>query len=130
MICLDSDCLIDFLKGKREAVEIIEKHKDSVLTTEINVFEVFLGIYLKKEISEKEESSARDFFNSTNILAFKKGSGKLAAKILSNLSKNGQVIGQNDCMTAAIMLKNQCNQIITRNEKHFSKIKELKVIPY
>lgn len=130
MISLDSDCIIDFLKGKKEAIEIVEKNKESIVTTEINVFEVFLGIYLKREISEREESSARDFFNSINILPLKKGSGKLAAKILSDLSKKGQLIGQNDCISAAIMLKNQCSQIITHNEKHFSKIKEIKVIGY
>ena len=46
MILLDSDCIIDFLKAKEKAVEIISKNKDNITTTEINKFEVFLGAYL------------------------------------------------------------------------------------
>ena len=39
MICLDSDCIIDFLKGKKEAVDLVRKYKEEVITTEINRFE-------------------------------------------------------------------------------------------
>ena len=115
---------------KMEEKKAEEISYSNLFTTEINVFEVFLGIYLRKNISEKEELSAREFFNSMEILSMKKGSGKLAAKILSDLSKKGAIIGQNDCITAAIMLKNQCTQIITKNKKHFSKIKDIEIISY
>ncbi len=27
MICLDSDCIIDFLKGKKEIIELVEKYR-------------------------------------------------------------------------------------------------------
>lgn len=130
MICLDSDCIIDFLRGKKEATEIVEKYQEEAVTTEINVFEVFLGIYLKKTKSENEENIARNFFNSIEILSTKKGSGKLAAQTLAELSKRGELIGQNDIFVLSIMQKNNCNQIITRNKKHFSKLKEIEVVSY
>jgi len=38
---LDSDCVIDYLKGKKEAIEVVGKYKDEIVTTEITVFEVF-----------------------------------------------------------------------------------------
>ena len=60
MICLDSDCIIDFLKGKKEAINVINKYNEEIITTEINVFEVLFGIYLKKEVSEKQEYIAKD----------------------------------------------------------------------
>ena len=44
MICVDTSCIIDFLKNEKEAVNIIDKHKDELVTTDINVFEVFMGI--------------------------------------------------------------------------------------
>ena len=40
MICLDSDCIIDFLRGKEEAIRIVERHKEELVSTEINIFEV------------------------------------------------------------------------------------------
>lgn len=129
MICIDSDCLIDFLRGKESAIEITKKYKGELYTTEINVFEVFFGIYFK-DFSKKKEDSARELFNSMNIFPLKKGWGKQAAKIHADLSKKGEIIDQDDIFIASIMLKNECSQIITNNNKHFSKIKGISTLKY
>ena len=68
MICLDSDFIIDYLKGKKEVVAALEKHEETLVTTEINVFEIFFGIYRNKEFSERERLVARDFFGSLEVL--------------------------------------------------------------
>ncbi len=130
MIFIDSDCIIDFLKGRKEAIEIIEKYKEEIVTTEINVFEVLLGIYLKKEFNEKEEQISKDFLNSVIKLPFDRMCGEISAKILASLMKKGEVIDENDCFIISIMIKNSCNKIITRNKKHFSRIKDIEVISY
>ncbi len=130
MICLDSSCIIDFLKGKKEAVEIVGKHKESLSTTEISAFEVYFGIYQKPNISEKEEKSAEEFFNSIQVLPFDNECGKAASKILASLIKEGRIIEQNDSLIAAILQKNKVESIITRNVKHFSNIRGLKVVSY
>ena len=129
MICVDSDCIIDFLRGKKEAVEIIKKYKDELAATEINMFEIFTGIYAKREFSEKEENEAKQFFDSLNIF-YIDGWGIKAAKIFSDLLKIGKMMDQNDCFISAIMLVNGCNKIITGNVKHFSRIKGIEVISY
>ena len=71
-ICLDSTVIIDFLKSRKEAIDIIKhyKDKDSLFVTEINVFEILVGIYLKDVMNEDEFSKAKDFFNSRDILFF------------------------------------------------------------
>ena len=51
MICLDSDFIINYLRGKEEAIEfLMEVNNEELVTTEINVFEVFYGIYSKNQI--------------------------------------------------------------------------------
>lgn len=126
MICLDSDCIIDFLKGKKEAINVINKYNEEIITTEINIFEVLFGIYLKKEVSEKQEHITKEFLNSIIKFPFDKKCGEISAKLLASLIKKGETINQNDCFIASIMIKNNCNKIITNNVKHFSKIKEIK----
>lgn len=130
MICIDSDAIIDYLRGKKEAVEVVKKYAGEIVTTELNVFEVFYGVYLKKEISEREEGKTNAFFNSITVLPFDKPCGKVAAKILVSLMSVGKPINQNDCFIAAVVLKNGFDSIITRNETHYSMIKDLKVISY
>ncbi len=130
MICLDSDCIIDFLKGKDEAVSLVEKYKEDIVTTEINKFEVLFGIYSKKKIDEKEKSITMSFFDSFDILPFDFGCGEEAAKILSSLSKEGNIINQNDCFIGAIMFNNGCKTILTRNRKDFERINGINVVSY
>jgi predicted nucleic acid-binding protein len=130
MIGIDSDCIIDFLKGKEEAVKVVEENKHQLITTEINIFEIYFGIFNKLFISEKELNSANGLFESINNLPFKNNCGKRAAEIITSLIKKGKIIQQNDSMIASILLENKIESIITKNVKHFSLIKGLKIINY
>ena len=129
MICVDSDCLIDFLNGKEDAINIFKKYMGQIVTTEVNLFEVFFGIYIKKHVNEKDKKSAELFFDSIPILSVNDW-GKNAAINLTNLIKKGKTIDQNDCFIASIILNSGFNKIITRNVKHFSRISSLEVITY
>ena len=130
MIFIDSDCIIDFLRGNENARKIIGKYETEISTSQINVFEIFFGIFNKKNVSEKEIVLADNFFNSISVFSFDGKCGRISAKILSGLMKEGNPINQNDCFIGAIMLKNGINTIISNNKKHFSKIKDIKVITY
>ena len=130
MIFIDSDCIIDFLRGKETARKIIENYYDELATSQINVFEVFFGIFKRKEISENELVSADSFFSSLTVFSFDQKCGKISAKIFSELMKEGKIIEQNDCFIGSVMIKNGINTIISNNKKHFSRIKGIKVITY
>lgn len=130
MICLDSDFLIDFLNDEQDAVGLIEQYRDEIVTTEINLFEVFDGIYCQKQISKKEEETAILFFRNIPVLSSRSGWGKIAAHFLSYLRKQGKEIGDRDCFIAAIMQVHGCHKIITRNVKHYSSIPGIQVISY
>lgn len=130
MICVDSDCIIDFLKGKEAAVKAIGLYKDEIVTTELSAFEVYFGIYQRKSVSADEERAAGDFFSSVEVLPFDTDCGKTASKILASLFKEGNAINQNDVLIVSIMLKHEVGAIITRNEKHFSKVRSIRVVSY
>lgn len=130
MIFIDSDFIIDFLRGKENAKKIIENYEEEFATSQINVFEVFFGIFMKKDISGGEIDLAENFFDSINVFSFDEKCGRISAKIFSVLHKDGKTIGQNDCFISAVMLKNNINSIVSNNNKHFSRIKGIKVIVY
>ncbi len=87
-------------------------------------------IYLRKDFKEEEKLSAQGFFDSIGVFAFDGGCGEISAKMLASLDKQGLTINQNDCLIASIILKNGFNKILTRNKKHFERIKNLKVLGY
>ncbi len=129
MICIDTDFVIDFLKGNQSAVNAAKKYRNDLASTEINRFEVMFGIYMKA-LSEKHERAADSFFSSIEIMPFDVSCGVLAARLLSDLAKAGKMINQNDGFIAAISLCNGCNKVLTNNTKDFSKVPGLTVINY
>lgn len=130
MICIDSDCIIDFLKDNSKAAAIVEKYNWQLLTTAINIHEVLLGEYIKEHPNKRREASAQKLFASVEILPLTSSASMKAARILADLMKAGKTVQQTDVFIAAIMLENGCNTIITRNAKHYSLIKGIKVISY
>ncbi|MBS3083651.1 type II toxin-antitoxin system VapC family toxin [Candidatus Pacearchaeota archaeon] len=54
----------------------------------------------------------------------------LSSTIFFELSSKGILIGKFDCMIAGTLLSNGIDTIITKNKKHFEKIKGLKVLSY
>lgn len=132
MICLDSSFIIDILKKKPEAIETFHKIKsDFPITTLINIYELVYGIYrIKDKNYEQNIKVLEAFLEEVRIFTLNKNSAFEAAKIGAELSSQGQIIEDLDIMIAGICLSNGCTKIVTKNIKHFSRIKGLKVETY
>ncbi len=131
MKCLDSTFLVDFLRNDKSAIEKAEEIKnDTLVTTSINIFEVLLGIYRKKQPARNELENFKKLLSNLDILYFDTPSSFLASKITSDLMSQGKEIDALDCLTAGAMTSKNCNTIITRNKEHFQRIKGIKVEGY
>ncbi len=131
MKLLDTTFLIDFLKNDAGAIKKArESYNERLFTTEINVYEVVLGIYSLRGDFAKELNKAEGLFQSLNLLDLNHQSALSAAKIFGTLTREGSMIDHNDCLTAGIALANDVTTIITRNKEHFSRIKGIKVEMY
>jgi len=131
MIGLDTDFIIDFLRNKKEAVDLADNFRNEMIaTTQINFFEILTGLYRKEALRIREEKSTMDFFNNLNVLDLDRNGTVKSAEIAGNLMLKGSMIEPNDCLIAGILLANGCNTIITRNIRHYSKIKGLKIQSY
>jgi tRNA(fMet)-specific endonuclease VapC len=117
----DTTFLIDFLVKRPDA--ILFAKNNHIVTTAISVFEVYQGA----KITEFE--GLDEFFNEFMVLKFGKEEAVLAGKIALDLKKKGEIIDFEDCMIASIALIKDV-PIITKNLKHFNRIKNLKIISY
>lgn len=132
MICLDSSFLIDFLKKDRAATQKIKEISDdnSFGVTAISVFEVALGFYLMKDGHAQKYDKFRELISNLEVLELDLNSAILSSKISATLTREGNMVDQADCLIAGTMLSRGMNQILTKNERHFSRVKGIKVISY
>ncbi len=127
-ICLDSDVLIDHLRGKKGAVEYVrslEEGSVTLSTTSINVFEVFYGAF--KSGRKANVEGAKRLVERLAVLSFDREDAEVAGKILSELEARGEVIEFRDVLIGAVCLV-EGYAVATGNTKHFKKIPGLKVL--
>ena len=135
MVCLDSTFVIDILKGAEKAEELeenIDNRGEDIFIASPSIIEVVRGLYLKsniKNLKNNEKERTFKLINSLSVLDLDKNSAILAAKIEADLKNNGEIIDIEDVMIAAITINNN-ETLITRNKKHFERIKDLKIEAY
>ena len=131
MACLDTNFIIDYIKGKVD-IEELNKLGEFISVTSPSIVEIIRGLYLKRtsqHVKQYEEEKIEDTLNSLNILQLNKESAKIAGKLQAELINKGEDIGITDILIASIAIQNN-ETLITRNIKHFEKIPNLKIQIY
>src|SRR3989344_638491 len=126
MACLDTNFIIDFIKGK---IDIEEGNQlgEFISISSPSIVEIIRGLHLKKtlqHIKQNEEEKIENTLNSLNILQLNKESAKIAGRLQAELINKGEDIGIIDILIAAITLRNN-ETLITRNLKHFHQKKSI-----
>ncbi|MDD9953278.1 MAG: type II toxin-antitoxin system VapC family toxin [Candidatus Woesearchaeota archaeon] len=119
MLCFDSDLLIGFLKNEVAATKFLEKNPGIISI--IAAHEVFFGAKTKKE-----QSIAEAFLREFNVQPYNWREMAATVKIQQRLLRRGKPIGKGDELIAGTCIANNFT-LVTRNKKHFSRIKGLKV---
>ena len=133
MKLVDTTFLVDLSRNERNAVnKSLELDKESnVFCAEVSVYEMILGIYAVKGIDhDKKLQKLETMFSKFNLLPLDHTSAIKAGEIAGTLTTEGKIISDTDCMIAGISLSNDIGTIITRNKKHFARIKGLTVEEY
>ncbi len=130
MIGLDSTVIIDLFRGNEQAKEVIAKSREPLASTIINYQELMFGLDLDNNRHMEELEYYDALFENIFLMDMTRESAKKAARVMKGLQGAGTAAGRFDSMIAGILMENGVNKIVTRNVKHFSKIKGLDVITY
>ena len=131
MVCLETTFLVDFLRGKEEAESVFNDlvdRRSQITITSPSLMEIMSSAHnnqKKEELRKIEEV----ILSKVIILNLDKESAILAGEIDSELTLSGDSIGTTDIMIGAIAKHNN-ETLITRNKKHFERIKGLKIESY
>lgn len=132
-VLLDTAALIDVLKGEKGAIAKVEglKKTAAIYTTTINLYEILRGIYLLPPKSKDRHVQAlKALVSNLNLIDIDLDSSDAAASVYAELRKKGVEIDAPDYLIAGACIANGIGLILTRNEKHFSRITGLTVISY
>lgn len=126
----DSSLLIDFLREKKNAVEMIQKYlAEGIYTTEVNVFELVRGAYLSRN-PEIYIERVHVLLSRMVVLPLERRATLKAGELAAFLDKEGLHVEDADCLIAGIALVNSVPIIGTLNKSHFERFPGIKVITY
>ncbi|MBR5913253.1 MAG: PIN domain-containing protein [Selenomonadaceae bacterium] len=122
---LDSSAVIDLIRGNEKVLneynrKLIERNKFFICP--IIYYEVMRGFKVLN--GGKRIETFLKFYQMWDNLQMEDSAMMKAAEIYVKLRK-GQTVEDNDIFIAAVAIVNDCT-LITANEKHFSRIDELK----
>jgi predicted nucleic acid-binding protein len=128
-IVLDTDVLIDFLRGSRSGVDFIKRLKAEgaeLLTTSINIFELAWGAY---KIGRVKIETISNLARALDVLSLSEREALRAGEEMGYLESIGVPIDLRDVLIGVVTRENGAS-IATGNAKHFKRIRGLTVIEY
>ncbi|MEK6887584.1 MAG: type II toxin-antitoxin system VapC family toxin [Candidatus Aenigmatarchaeota archaeon] len=127
MYLVDTDWIVDYLKGKEDIVKRLQTLFDKGLYVSIiSVAEIYEGIAGTKN-KEVFTKSFEDFLEGVIVLNLSNDICKKFGEIRNILRKKGELIGDFDILIASTSMVHDL-KLITNNTAHFSRIKELEML--
>jgi len=128
MVCLETDFLIALIRKDEKAIAKLRKlieNGERLTTTPINAAELFKGAYKSKNVDENLKV-VRGILSRLTLLDFNLTASEIYGQISTELEKRGEPIGEMDTLIASIALAHN-ERILTRNVKHYSRIRGLEL---
>ncbi|MGI0078179.1 MAG: type II toxin-antitoxin system VapC family toxin [Nitrososphaerales archaeon] len=127
MKCIDTDFLIAILRGKEDARRKMQEldRESRQATSSVTAFELFYGAYKSSEKTKSVEKVST-LLGRLDVLPLDYESSNRAGEVLASLSEDGKMIDFRDALVAGISMVNSMS-LVTRNDKHFSRIRGLEI---
>lgn len=123
---IDTDWIIDFLKGERKVVEkLVSLVDDGLAISIISLAELYEGIYASAQV-EKQSQGLNDFLTAVTVIGIDDKICKVFGEQRMRLRREGKLIDNLDLLIAATSLHYNLT-LMTNNISHFDRIKGLKI---
>ena len=127
-LCVDTDVIVDYLRGREPGRSAFTKwrRKAEVYITSITAFELLLGASLSSK-RERRIIEVESLLDQHSILTFTRESARKAAEKGAELRVEGIPVEIRDLFNASICLTRKI-PILTKNKAHYERIKDLTVL--
>ena len=122
---LDTDVVVDFLRGEERAAKRISELGGNIAISTPVLAELYFGAEASTRRTERIQEIER-LLEHVGLVAFNSPAAAAYGRIRNQLRGTGRPIGEMDTLIAAIAMANQVT-LATRNVKHFGRIKGLRV---
>ncbi len=131
MVVLDTDFLIDLMRRHAGAVETLDgllESPDSVGVSVISIMQLYHGV-ARAAVAEAEAAKIEGALKGLATYDMTREIAMSAGRVDGELASRGQAIDPADVIIGATAL-HRGEPLVTRNARHFSRIKGLRILGY
>ena len=121
--CLDTDIVIEYLKGNPLITSQIDSSDEQFGITPITVLELFYGAYRSAQV-ERRIKEVQDVLLRFQVLFFTQPVAELFGKIKTELEEQGQMLDNFDLVIGSFCCAHRL-VLVTNNVRHFERISGL-----
>lgn len=125
---LETSVIVNFLRNRNGAVELIESLEGELATSYISLAELYEGISRVKNPKELEKGVLNFFTGMNEVYGLDVETAKHFGQTRALLKQKGDVIEDLDILLGATCLTHNLT-MITYNQKHFERIPNLDIYP-
>ena len=125
-IVLDTDVMIEHLRGKGGGLVGVLEDRAELATTVVNAFELYHGAYRSKQTA-KNLSAVKNLLSILSLLSIDDVSAERSGEVLATLEREGRAIDPRDLFVGCVAVQNGC-AVVTNNREHFGRIPGLQVL--
>lgn len=123
---VDTDWVVDYLKGKSPAVNELARLSDDGLAISVITYgEIYEGIYFASDPQSSERGFLL-FLRLVKVLGLSRQVMKRFARLRGELRRKGQLIGDPDLLIAATALQHKLT-LLSRNLSDFQRVPALEL---
>lgn len=124
---VETSVIVSFLRGKPEAVEVLEALTGELTSSFVCLAELYEGVARSKEKTQAEKGVGDFFAGLSEVYGLDEEIAKSFGFIRASLKRGGKVIEDLDILLAATCLAHNL-VLVTFNPRHFSRIESLPVL--
>jgi len=127
-ICVDTDVLVDYLRGREPGKTTFNnwRKKAEIYTTSVTMFELLLGAHISSKRQERI-NEVQSLLDQCGLLLFDRGSAEKAAEKGAELRLKGHTLDVRDLLNASICLSKSM-PILTKNRAHYERVSGLAIL--
>lgn len=122
MLLIDTDVLIDYLRGFKKAANYLEETTDPLLLSSITLAELYAGVKGKEE-----RDVLKNFLRLFKVMPVDHHVAELGGNFRNDFGKSHGT-GLADALIAATAVTHRAN-LVTLNKKHFPMVDDV-IVPY
>ncbi len=120
MIVIDTDVVIDFLRGDKAVVDYVEKIEKELAITSITLSELYYGASKAQQMG-KHRKQIGSLIEFVRVLHTSHESSRIFGETKAKLENQGKIVDDMDLLIASIVEAYEY-QFVTGNISHFERI--------